>query len=85
VAFPIMATEPTEMLAMLNQWDGCCIGIPPSPYDAIEVKLKEPASNEERLTTYGAVEGKLTVEPYLVRDWLVSLYTMDEATMQKAQ
>ncbi len=85
VAFPIMATEPTEMLAMLNQWDGCCIGIPPTPYDAIEVKLKEPASNEERLTTYGAVEGKLMVEPYLVRDWLVSLYTMDEATMHKAQ
>src|SRR5262249_37925267 len=37
VAFPIMAQEPDEMLAMLNQWDGCCIGVPPTPYDAIEV------------------------------------------------
>jgi hypothetical protein len=85
VAFPVMATEPTDMLSMLNQWDGCCIGIPPTPYDAIEVKLKEAASNEERLTTYGTVEGKLKVEPYLMRDWLVSLYSMEEATMEKAQ
>jgi hypothetical protein len=85
VAFPVMATEPTEMLAMLNQWDGCCIGIPPTPYDAVEVKLKDPASNEQRLTTYGTVEGKLHVEPYLVRDWLVSLYSIDSATMTRAQ
>lgn len=85
VAFPIMATEPTEMLAMLNQWDGCCIGIPPTPYDAIEVKLAEAADNEERLTTYATVEGKLIVEPYLVRDWLVSLYVMEDAQMRRAQ
>lgn len=85
VAFPVMATEATEMLAMLNQWDGCCIGIPPTPYDAIEVKLKDPATNEQRLTTYGTVEGKLHVEPYLMRDWLVSLYSIDSATMSRAQ
>lgn len=85
IAFPVMATEPTDMLSMLNQWDGCCIGIPPTPYDAIEVKLKEAASNEERLTTYGTIEGKLKVEPYLMRDWLVSLYSMEEATMERAQ
>ena len=85
VAFPIMAEEPTEMLAMLNQWDGCCIGIPPTPYDAVEVKLSEPASNEQRLVTYGTVEGKLSVEPYLVRDWLVSLYSLEDAKMSRAQ
>jgi hypothetical protein len=85
IAFPVMATEPTDMLSMLNQWDGCCIGIPPTPYDAIEVKLKEAASTEDRLTTYGTVQGKLKVEPYLMRDWLVSLYSMEDATMEKAQ
>lgn len=85
VAFPVMATEATEMLMMLNQWDGCCIGIPPSPYDAIEVKLAGPATTEQRLTTFGTIEGKMLVEPYLVRDWLVSLYVMDEATLRKAE
>lgn len=85
VAFPIISTEPTEMLAMLNQWDGCCIGIPPTPYDAIEVKLAEAASDEQRMVTYGSVQGKLVVEPYLVRDWLVSLYAMEDAKLERAQ
>ncbi len=83
IAFPIMATEPTEMLSMLNQWDGCCIGVPPTPYDAIEVKLKAPAEGEERLASYGAITGKFRVDPYLVKDWLVSLYMMDEGEVSR--
>jgi len=81
IAFPIMATEATEMLAMLNQWDGCCIGVPPTPYDAIEVKLAKPAEGEERLASYGVITGKMKVDPYLVKDWLVSLYMMEEGEM----
>ena len=38
-----MAESADASLMMLNQWDGCCIGVPPTPYDAIEVKLKEAA------------------------------------------
>jgi len=81
VAFPVMAASNDEMLAMLNQWDGCCIGVPPTPYDAIEVKLKEPAKGEARLRVNGAVTGKFRVDPYLVKDWLVSLYLMDDAVV----
>jgi len=83
VAFPVMAQGPDEMLMMLNQWDGCCIGVPPTPYDAIEVKLKAPAEGETRLLVMGSVTGKLQVDPYLVKDWLVSLYLMDEAVVTK--
>ncbi len=83
VAFPVMAQGPDEMLMMLNQWDGCCIGVPPTPYDAIEVKLKSPAEGETRLLVMGSVTGKLQVDPYLVKDWLVSLYLMDEAVVTK--
>lgn len=85
VAFPVMAQEPTEMLVMLNQWDGCCIGVPPTPYDAVEVKLKEAAAGKDRLVAYGTITGKMTVEPYLVKDWLVSLYAMDEASITRAE
>ncbi len=85
VAFPVMAQEQTEMLMMLNQWDGCCIGVPPTAYDAIEVKLRTPAAGQDRLVTYGAVRGKMKVEPYLVKDWLVSLYAMDDAVVTKEQ
>ena len=38
-AFPLMVSETKELIVMLNQWDGCCIGVPPTPYDAVEVKL----------------------------------------------
>lgn len=81
IAFPIMASSNDEMLMMLNQWDGCCIGVPPTPYDAIEVKLDKPAKGEERLRATGTVQGILRVDPYLVKDWLVSLYLMDNASV----
>lgn len=83
VAFPLYVSEPKELLCMLNQWDGCCIGVPPTPYDAIEVKLKESATKEQRMTTFGTVSGKLFVKPYLVGDWLVGLYLMEDASMGK--
>jgi len=85
VAFPVMAQEPTEMLVMLNQWDGCCIGVPPTPYDAVEVKLSRAAEGKDRLVTYGTVTGKMTVEPYLVKDCLVSLYAMDDAAVARSE
>lgn len=81
IAFPIMAASPDEMLMMLNQWDGCCIGVPPTPYDAIEVKLTTPATSRQKLAVDGSIRGILRVDPYLVRDWLVSLYLMDDARL----
>lgn len=81
IAFPIMAQSPDEMLMMLNQWDGCCIGVPPTPYDAIEVKLKKAAVGDERLRTSAAITGILKVDPFLVRDWLVSLYLLDDGIL----
>lgn len=81
IAFPVLAATADEMLMMLNQWDGCCIGVPPTPYDAIEVKLAEPASREQKLAIDGAVTGLIKVDPYLVKDWLVSMYIMDDARL----
>lgn len=79
VAFPLMAQSPKELLAMLNQWDGCCIGVPPTPYDAIEVRLKDAATQEQKFTNYGSVEGTFEVKPYVVGEWLVGLYVMNGA------
>lgn len=81
IAFPIMAQSQDEMLMMLNQWDGCCIGVPPTPYDAIEVKLKNPAKGDDRFRVTGTITGILRIDPYLVKDWLVSLFLMDDATI----
>src|SRR6185312_2355355 len=52
VAFPVMADSQDACLSMMNQWDGCCIGIPPTPYDAVEVHLKDAATGNSRMATY---------------------------------
>jgi hypothetical protein len=85
VAFPLYVQEPRELLSMLNQWDGCCIGVPPTPYDAIEVTLKAVVPEDDRLATFGVVEGRFGVKPYVVGDWLVGLYVMDEGSLTAKQ
>jgi len=83
IAFPGLESTSTEALVMLNRWDGCCIGVPPSPYDAIEVKLDSPIARRGLHTIdYGAVVGRLSVEPYLIENWLVGLYLMDDAMVR---
>jgi len=83
VAFPLGGSQTTELLTMLNQWDGCCIGIPPTPYDAIEVALTSPVAPAARhAISYGTLTGRLVVSPYLVENWLVGLYLMDDATVR---
>lgn len=83
VAFPLGGADTSELLVMLNQWDGCCIGIPPTPYDAIEVSLENAVPPAERhAINYGTLTGKLLVSPYLVENWLVGLYLMDDATVR---
>ncbi|MBQ72954.1 MAG: hypothetical protein CMJ67_08635 [Planctomycetaceae bacterium] len=83
VAFPLGGADTSELLVMLNQWDGCCIGIPPTPYDAIEVSLEKAIPPGQRHSiNFGTLTGKLLVSPYLVENWLVGLYLMDDATVR---
>ena len=81
VAFPITAASPREALIMLNQWDGCCIGTPPTPYDAVEVKLSEPASAGQKVMTSGTMTGIFRVDPYEDGGWLLGLYLMEDAKL----
>ncbi len=85
VAFPMYVVQPRELLAMLNQWDGCCIGVPPTPYDAIEVRLARAVGDDARMATYGSVEGTFAIKPYVVGDWLIGLYMMENAELKPTQ
>jgi hypothetical protein len=82
IAFPLAVKEAKECLSMLNQWDGCCIGVPPTPYDAVEVSLTRTIKGEERFTTAGSVIGTFKVKPYLQGDWLIGLYVMEGADLK---
>ncbi|GJQ30381.1 MAG: hypothetical protein HBSAPP03_22650 [Phycisphaerae bacterium] len=81
VSFPLMVKQPRELLAMLNQWDGCCIGVPPTPYDAIEVTMAKPIVGNDVMAVAGTVSGEFHVKPYVVGDWLVGLYVMEKGTL----
>ena len=79
---PVVAPTASECLLMLNQWDGCCIGVPPTPYDAVEVRLATEMKGWKRHTiNFGTIEGTFKVEPYLVENWLVGLYLFENATL----
>lgn len=79
VAFPFLAATANECMVMLNQWDGCCIGVPPTPYDAVEVQFAEPLDLNRGIPNYGTLSGVFRTDPYLVNGWLIGLYVMDDA------
>jgi hypothetical protein len=82
LAAPLIVEETQELLVMFNKWDGCCIGLLPTPYDAVEVKLQEPVKlTGQHVIRYGAVTGTLRVDPFLLGDMLVSLYRLEDATL----
>lgn len=78
---PIASDDPKEVLFMLNMWDGCCIGMPPSPYDAIEVRLKEPMGDGNQFVNYATLTGTLSVDPYVQNGWLLGMYVMTDGKL----
>lgn len=78
---PVVASQTDELLLMLNPWDGCHMGAPPTPYDSVEVMLNE-AVNLGGRNGFVTVTGIFNVDPYLLRGWLVSLYTMEQARLE---
>lgn len=83
IAFPIIAPSADECLLMLNQWDGCCIGVPPTPYDAVEVTLAKPWDLSSNMINFAKVTGTFRTDPYLVNGWLVGLYVMEGARIEQ--
>ncbi len=81
IAFPITTSNPREMLVMLNQWDGCCIGVPPTAYDAIEVKLATAARSDQRQAVNGHLVGRFKLDPFEDQGWLLGLYVLEDATL----
>jgi hypothetical protein len=75
-------TETRELLVTMNKWDGCCIGLPPTPFDSLEVKLMEPVEFQgKHLIRFGIVRGQLRIEPFAVGGFLIGLFRLDNATI----
>ncbi len=79
---PVVGQTTDELLVMQNPWDGCCLGVPPTPYDAVEVKLSRPQRMGNAPTGFGQVEGVFKVDAYIVSGWLLGLFVIEQATFE---
>ena len=69
-----------HVLLTLNRWDGCCIGLPPTPFDAIDANLAAPLDmNGKHLFRFGTFRGRLIVEPFSAGTYLLGLYRLEDA------
>ena len=78
---PIVEEETDDLLVMRYEWDGCCIGLPPSAFDSFEVTLAEPLPLQRNTFDYGSVIGRLKVDPWTRDGWVLGLYLLNEATL----
>ena len=80
LAPPLWGQETKELLVMLNRWDGCCVGLPPTPFDCIEAQLASPMKlGAAHTISYGTIRGKFIVEPFKAGTFLIGLYRLEEA------
>ncbi len=72
-----------NLLLTLNRWDGCCIGLPPTPFDAIDITMREPLPMRGlHLVRFGTFRGRLIVEPLAAAGFLLSLYRLEDVTFE---
>lgn len=82
---PLQRFESKEIMAMMNKWDGCCLGLPPTPFDSIDVQLTAPASIVgQHLFRFGTLRGRLHIEPFAAGPFLLGLYRLDSATLESS-
>lgn len=82
---PVIATTTRELLVMQNPWDGCCIGVPPTPYDAVEVTLNHDVDFGNSAVGFGTVEGDFYLDPYVVDGWVLGLYIIEDAKYRSGE
>ena len=80
LAPPLWGVQTKELLVMKNRWDGCCIGLPPTPFDCIEAELATPIKlGAQHTISFGVIRGRLVVSPFKAGGFLIGLYRLESA------
>jgi hypothetical protein len=83
LAPPLWGETTSELLVMKNRWDGCCIGLPPTPFDCIEATLAAPVTlGAKHSISFGTVRGRLVVEAFTAGSFLIGLYRLESAQVE---
>ncbi len=81
---PVIASSSKELVVMENPWDGCCLGVPPTPFDAVEVRLVRSVDFGSSSVGYGEISGVFRVDPYVVSGWVMGLFVIEEGAYRSA-
>ena len=82
LAPPLWGVQTKELLVMKNRWDGCCIGLPPTPFDCIEAELATPIKlGAQHTISFGVIRGRLVVSPFKAGGFLIGLYRLELAQL----
>ena len=80
----VRITAARNLLLTLNRWDGCCIGLPPTPFDAIDMDMREPVMMQGlHLFRFATFRGRLVVSPFETGGFLLGLYKLEDTTLEK--
>lgn len=72
-----------NLLLTLNRWDGCCIGVPPTAFDAIDIAMRDPLPMRGlHLTRFGTFKGLFRAECLDAAGFLIGLYRIEDATFE---
>lgn len=79
----VRITLAKNLLLTLNRWDGCCIGLPPTPFDAIDMSMRDPVPMQGlHLFRFGTFRGRLAVSAFETGGFLLGLYRLEDCTFE---
>ena len=76
---PTRASKSDHLLLTWSALDACCLGPPPNPAQAVEVKLESPLTLERHVLIGVTVEGTFKLEPRLAGGLGLSLFRLENA------
>jgi len=68
-----------DFIVAKNPWDGCCLGVPPTAFDSVEVRLREGAALANPMAEFATVSGRFVVDRREQLGEIVGLYRILDA------
>jgi len=76
---PWAESEVTRFVLAKNPWDGCCLGIPPGPYDSVAVELRTGTKLADRYSSVQTISGRFKVQLERSEGYVTGLYKLVDA------